>query len=33
MQKAILAAASEGDSVGGVLETAIAGMPVGVGEP
>lgn len=33
MQEAILAAASEGDSVGGVLETAIIGMPVGVGEP
>lgn len=33
MQKAILAAASEGDSVGGVLETAIIGMPRGVGEP
>ena len=33
MQDAILAAASEGDSVGGVLETAIIGMPVGVGEP
>lgn len=33
MREAILAAASEGDSVGGVLETAIIGMPVGVGEP
>ncbi len=33
MRKAILAAASEGDSVGGVLETAIIGMPRGVGEP
>ena len=33
MQEAILAAASEGDSVGGILETAIIGMPVGVGEP
>ena len=33
MQEAILAAASEGDSVGGVLETAIIGMPEGVGEP
>lgn len=33
MRKAILAAASEGDSVGGVLETAILGMPEGVGEP
>jgi len=33
MREAILAAASEGDSVGGVLETAIIGMPAGVGEP
>lgn len=33
MQAAILAAASEGDSVGGILETAIIGMPEGVGEP
>lgn len=33
MQEAILAAAKEGDSVGGVLETAIVGMPEGVGEP
>lgn len=33
MKDAILSAASEGDSVGGVLETAIAGMPEGVGEP
>ena len=33
MQEAILAAASEGDSVGGVLETAVVGMPEGVGEP
>ena len=33
MQEAILAAASDGDSVGGVLETAIIGMPAGVGEP
>ena len=33
MCEAILAAASEGDSVGGVLETAIIGMPEGVGEP
>lgn len=33
MREAILAAASEGDSVGGVLETAIVGMPAGVGEP
>ena len=33
MRQAILRAASEGDSVGGVLETAILGMPEGVGEP
>lgn len=29
----ILAAKSEGDSVGGVLETSITGVPAGVGEP
>ena len=33
MREAILAAAAEGDSVGGILETAIVGMPEGVGEP
>ena len=33
MREAILAAAAEGDSVGGILETAVLGMPVGVGEP
>ena len=33
MRQAILAAADEGDSVGGILETAIIGMPVGIGEP
>ena len=33
MQESILAAASEGDSVGGILETAVIGMPEGVGEP
>ena len=33
MQEAILDAASDGDSVGGVLETAVIGMPAGVGEP
>ena len=33
MKRAILAAASEGDSVGGILETAVIGMPCGVGEP
>lgn len=33
MRAAIEAAAAEGDSVGGVLETAVTGMPAGVGEP
>lgn len=33
MQSAIAAAAAEGDSVGGVLETAVTGLPAGVGEP
>ena len=33
MQQAILAAKSEGDSVGGVLETLVLGLPAGVGEP
>ena len=33
MKAAIEAAAADGDSVGGVLETAILGMPAGVGEP
>lgn len=33
MQAAILAAKDAGDSVGGVLETAIVGLPAGVGEP
>lgn len=33
MTSAILSAANDGDSVGGVLETAIVGMPCGVGEP
>lgn len=33
MRQAILSAASEGDSVGGILETAVVGMPEGVGEP
>ncbi|MBQ3284919.1 MAG: chorismate synthase [Ruminococcus sp.] len=33
MKAAIEAAAGEGDSVGGVLETAVLGMPAGVGEP
>ena len=33
MQAAILAAKADGDSVGGVLETAVTGLPAGVGEP
>lgn len=33
MQAAVRAAAAEGDSVGGVLETAVLGLPAGVGEP
>lgn len=33
MQAAIRAAGSEGDSVGGILETVVNGMPAGVGEP
>ena len=33
MQKNILLAKSELDSVGGVLETVVTGMPSGVGEP
>ncbi len=33
MQAAIEAAAGEGDSVGGILETAVLGLPAGVGEP
>ena len=33
MTAAILEAASKGDSVGGILETAVLGMPKGVGEP
>lgn len=33
MQEAILAAKAEGDSVGGIIETAIIGIPAGVGEP
>ena len=33
MQTAIGAAKSDGDSVGGVLETVVVGLPVGVGEP
>ncbi len=33
MVKNIEKAAAEGDSVGGVLETAVVGVPVGIGEP
>ena len=33
MQAAIRAAGAEGDSVGAVLETAVLGLPAGVGEP
>ena len=33
MAEAIKDAAAEGDSVGGILETAIIGIPAGVGEP
>ncbi|MBO7668041.1 MAG: chorismate synthase [Firmicutes bacterium] len=33
MRQTIEAAAAEGDSVGGVLETAVCGLPAGVGEP
>lgn len=33
MRGKIEAAAAQGDSVGGVLETAVVGMPAGVGEP
>ena len=33
MQAGIRAAGAEGDSVGGVLETIVTGLPAGVGEP
>ncbi|MDO5702967.1 MAG: chorismate synthase, partial [Lachnospiraceae bacterium] len=33
MQRAVEAAAAEGDSVGGILETCVTGVPAGVGEP
>lgn len=33
MKESIVAAGKSGDSVGGILETAVVGVPVGVGEP
>lgn len=33
MQDSILEASRQGDSVGGVLETAVVGLPAGLGEP
>ena len=33
MQAAIRAAGAQGDSVGGILETVVTGVPAGVGEP
>ena len=33
MEERILAARKAGDSVGGVIQTAVAGLPAGVGEP
>ena len=33
MQSAIEIAANEGDSVGGILETVVTGVPAGIGEP
>lgn len=33
MEQAILAAAGQGDSVGGILETVVCGLPAGLGEP
>lgn len=33
MKELILSAKSNGDSVGGVLETAVIGLPAGIGEP
>lgn len=33
MNEKIISIANEGDSIGGILETAVCGMPAGVGEP
>ncbi len=33
MMQAVAAAKSEGDSVGGIIETAVLGVPAGLGEP
>ena len=33
MQERILEASQQGDSVGGILETAVCGLPAGLGEP
>jgi chorismate synthase len=33
MKAAVLEAARAGDSVGGILETAVTGLPAGLGEP
>lgn len=33
MQKKIIKAKAEGDSVGGILETVVTGLPAGIGEP
>lgn len=33
MEEAVLSAKAEGDSVGGILETAVVGIPAGIGEP
>lgn len=33
MHSVIEAAANDGDSVGGIIETAVVGFPAGIGEP